>query len=101
MQQAAQHQAFVMTLSCQDRPGLVAAVTGRLAEIGGNIREAQQYNAVDTQRFFMRIGFDCPGLSPHEITERFADITANFVYARLGALAPADRPMQSGRCSTA
>lgn len=71
-------QAFVMTLSCKDRPGLVAAVTGRLAEIGGNIREAQQFDAVDSNRFFMRIGFDCPGLTAAEITDRFTDVTARF-----------------------
>jgi len=68
-------QEFVLTLSCGDRPGLVAAVTGRLAEIGGNIREAQQFNAVDSGRFFMRIGFDCPGLSAPDIAARFAEVT--------------------------
>jgi len=77
-QQAPTRQAFVMTLSCKDQPGLVAAVTGQLAAIGGNIREAQQFNAVDTDRFFMRIGFDCPGLSTADITGHFAEITARF-----------------------
>ena len=71
-------QEFVITLSCADRPGLVAAVTGRLAEIGGNIREAQQFNAVDSGRFFMRIGFDCPGLDASGIAARFADVTAHY-----------------------
>ena len=71
-------QDFVMTLSCADQPGLVAAVTGQLAAIGGNIREAQQFNAVDTDRFFMRIGFDCPGLSAADITQRFGEVTARF-----------------------
>jgi len=68
----------VMTLSCEDRPGIVGAVTGRLAEIGGNIREAQQFNAVDSGRFFMRVGFDCPGPNAAEITERFAGTIARF-----------------------
>ncbi|MES2492395.1 MAG: formyltetrahydrofolate deformylase [Pseudomonadota bacterium] len=68
-------QEFVLTLSCSDRPGLVAAVTGRLAEIGGNIREAQQFNAIDSGRFFMRVGFDCPGLTAPDIAARFADVT--------------------------
>jgi formyltetrahydrofolate deformylase len=67
-------QAFVMTLSCKDEPGLVAAVTGRLTEIGGNIRESQQFNAVDTDRFFMRIGFDCAGRSIDEINASFQSI---------------------------
>ena len=71
-------QGFVMTLSCADGPGLVAAVTGRLAEIGGNIREAQQFNAVDSGRFFMRIGFDCPGQTADGIATLFAEVTTRF-----------------------
>ncbi|MBU4337630.1 MAG: ACT domain-containing protein, partial [Actinobacteria bacterium] len=31
----------VLTLSCPDRPGIVHAVTGALAEQGGNITESQ------------------------------------------------------------
>ena len=65
-------QAFVMTLSCSDEPGLVAAVTTGLAKIGGNIRESQQFNALDSGRFFMRIGFDCPNRSASEIADHFA-----------------------------
>ncbi|MBS7670632.1 formyltetrahydrofolate deformylase [Croceicoccus gelatinilyticus] len=51
---------FVLSLSCQDRPGLVAGVAGFLAGQGGNITDAQQYNDPDTERFFMRVEFD-PG----------------------------------------
>ncbi|MDE2619067.1 MAG: formyltetrahydrofolate deformylase [Sphingomonadales bacterium] len=65
---------FVLTLSCTDRPGLVAAVTGRLFQLGGNIREAQQYNAADTGRFFMRIKFDCADLSVDQIRASFAEV---------------------------
>jgi len=50
--------AYVLTLSCNDRPGLVAAVAGFLAENGGNILEAQQFDDVETGRFFMRVVFD-------------------------------------------
>ncbi len=48
---------YVLTLSCKDRPGLVAAVAASLAEAGGNIAEAQQFNELVTGRFFMRIEF--------------------------------------------
>jgi formyltetrahydrofolate deformylase len=48
----------ILTLSCPDRPGLVAGVASRLAEHGGNILEAQQFNDTDSQRFFMRIEFE-------------------------------------------
>lgn len=52
--------SFILSLSCRDRPGLVAAVAGFLAGRGGNITEAQQYNDPATERFFMRVAFD-PG----------------------------------------
>jgi len=48
---------FVLTLSCPDRPGIVAAVTQRLFERGCNILDAQQFDATDTVRFFMRVVF--------------------------------------------
>ena len=50
--------AYVLTLACPDRPGLVAGVARRLAENGGNILDSQQFNDVNSQRFFMRVVFD-------------------------------------------
>jgi formyltetrahydrofolate deformylase len=50
----------VLTLSCPDRPGIVAAVSGLLAEAGGNIVESQQFGDQDTGRFFMRVQFTLP-----------------------------------------
>jgi formyltetrahydrofolate deformylase len=52
---------FVLTLSCQDKPGIVHAVSGFLLELGGNIEEAAQFNDRDSGRFFMRVQFTCPG----------------------------------------
>ena len=46
---------WVLTLSCPDRPGIVHAVTGVLARLGGNITESQQFGDPDTQLFFMRV----------------------------------------------
>jgi formyltetrahydrofolate deformylase len=51
--------AYVLTLSCPDRPGIVHAVSGFLLEHGGNIEEAAQYNDHDTGLFFMRVQFAC------------------------------------------
>ena len=51
----------VLTLSCPNRPGIVAAVATTIFEHGGNIREAQQYDDVETGRFFARITLDHPG----------------------------------------
>ena len=71
-------QAYVMTLSCRDRVGLVAAVTTRLAELGANIREAQQFNALDTDMFFMRILFDCPTRPLDEISRAFSPMIEQY-----------------------
>jgi len=48
----------VVTLSCDDQPGLVAKVAGLLFERGANIVEAQQFNDRDAGRFFMRVLFE-------------------------------------------
>ncbi len=50
-------ESYILTLACDDRPGLVAAVARLLAEQGGNILDAQQFNDLRTRRFFMRVVF--------------------------------------------
>ncbi len=52
---------FVLTLSCLNRPGIVAAVATALFEAGGDIREAQQFDDPETNNFFARIAFDIAG----------------------------------------
>ncbi|KRB85482.1 formyltetrahydrofolate deformylase [Sphingomonas sp. Root710] len=48
---------LVLTLSCPDRPGLVADVAGAVVAFQGNIVEASQFNDMETDRFFMRVRF--------------------------------------------
>jgi formyltetrahydrofolate deformylase len=57
------NHAYILTLSCPDRPGIVHAVSGFLLERGGNIEEAAQYNDHDTGLFFMRVRFACAQLT--------------------------------------
>ncbi len=53
---------WLLTLACDDRPGIVHAVTGAIAEAYGNITELQQFSSAESNRFFMRVqvqsGFD-------------------------------------------
>lgn len=49
--------AYILTLSCEDRAGLVAKVSGLLFDNGANIVEAQQFDDAGTGRFFMRVRF--------------------------------------------
>lgn len=51
---------FILTLSCDNRPGIVAAVATAIFEHGGNIRESQQFDDTETGRFFARIVLDHP-----------------------------------------
>jgi formyltetrahydrofolate deformylase len=55
------NEVFILTLSCEDRPGLVAAVATFLHENGGNILEASQFDDRETNRFFMRVVFELGG----------------------------------------
>jgi formyltetrahydrofolate deformylase len=48
----------ILTLSCNDLPGLVAAVTGFLADQHCNILESQQFNDTEDGQFFMRVVVD-------------------------------------------
>ncbi|MBV9882271.1 MAG: formyltetrahydrofolate deformylase, partial [Sphingomonadaceae bacterium] len=68
-------RAHTLTLSCEDRPGLVASVATILFENGGNILEAQQFDDVETGRFFMRVVFDLDG-DTDRLRARFAEAAA-------------------------
>ena len=61
------NNAYILTLSCPDKPGIVHAVSGFLLENGGNIEEAAQYNDHDTGLFFMRVQFACGQLTPEDL----------------------------------
>ena len=50
--------SWVLSLSCPDRPGIVHAVAGLLAEHGGNITESQQFGDALSGLFFMRVQVD-------------------------------------------
>jgi formyltetrahydrofolate deformylase len=56
------HQ-YVLTLSCPDRPGIVSAVSTFLAHNGQNILDAQQFDDVETKKFFMRVVFTAADLA--------------------------------------
>ncbi len=46
---------WVLTLVCNDSPGIVHAITGAIVAANGNITESQQFTSDDTGRFFMRL----------------------------------------------
>lgn len=72
---------FVLTLSCINRPGIVAAVTTYLFENGADISEAQQFDDAETGKFFARIAFSLVGeQSIAQLREGFAEIAESFKF---------------------
>ncbi len=61
---------FVLTLSCADRPGIVAAVTTELAALNANIAESNQFWDRETGTFFMRLAFTAPDGTGRDAIER-------------------------------
>jgi formyltetrahydrofolate deformylase len=50
-------ETYVLTLSCPNRPGIVAAVSTWLFQQGGDILDAQQFDDTLSNIFFMRVVF--------------------------------------------
>jgi len=70
---------FVLTLSCPDRPGIVATVSGWLSENGCNITDSAQFGDSETGRFFMRTSFAAPAsLSLDDVRQAFQPIFDRF-----------------------
>ena len=72
------NHAYILTLSCPDRRGIVHAVSGFLFEHGGNIEEAAQYNDPDTGLFFMRVQFVCDQLTHEALSNQLTDFAEPF-----------------------
>lgn len=75
----AHKRTHILTLSCADRPRIVASVTTILAGLGGNIAESAQFWDRVTNRFFMRIAFETPAaLSADTIRAALSDTIETF-----------------------
>jgi formyltetrahydrofolate deformylase len=61
---------FVLTLSCGDRRGIVAAVANCITSQDCNIVESAQYGDPETERFFMRVAFAAPARVDRQTFER-------------------------------
>ncbi|MEM7444014.1 MAG: formyltetrahydrofolate deformylase [Pseudomonadota bacterium] len=74
-QPSSEPQEFILTLSCPDVIGIVASVSGFLAERGCNILTSAQYGDPDSGLFFMRVSFAAPsGVSVHQARDGFSEI---------------------------
>jgi formyltetrahydrofolate deformylase len=73
-------QAYVLNLSCPNRSGIVAAVSTYLFEAGCNILDAQQFDDIQTTRFFMRVVFNRldGAREPAAILDEFGPVAERF-----------------------
>lgn len=70
---------FVLTLSCPDRMGIVAAVANFLLEHQCNIVDSAQFGDATNRRFFMRVCFASPeNLTRDAVASAFVPITERF-----------------------
>jgi formyltetrahydrofolate deformylase len=65
---------YILTLSCPDRSGIVAAVSSFLSENGCNILESAQFGDDVSNKFFMRVVF----AGSADLSSKFAEIGKNF-----------------------
>jgi len=75
-----ERETATLLISCPDRKGILAEVTGFIARNGGNILNADQHIDAQKGTFFMRIEWDLEGFKvPKEkIEERFRPIAESF-----------------------
>ena len=70
----------ILTLSCRDRTGITARVTGYLYDKGCNIIEAQQFDDLGEDGsngdFFMRVAFDPGPADPEALRAQFVPLAA-------------------------
>ncbi|MFZ5502672.1 MAG: formyltetrahydrofolate deformylase [Pseudomonadota bacterium] len=71
---------YTLTISCPDRAGIIAAVSGFIAQHGGFIVEASYHTEQAAQRFFMRqeIRADSLPFDADEFRRRFAPLAQEF-----------------------
>lgn len=71
--------SYVLALSCPDGPGIVHAVTGVLADLGGNISDSQQFGDPGTGRFLMRVQAHLPpGTTREDLVAAFTPVAGRF-----------------------
>jgi len=68
---------YYLTLTCPNKPGIVAAVSTYIFQAGGDIEEAQQFDDKASKRFFMRVSFSCP-TAGNTLRSGFAEIAKRF-----------------------
>ncbi|PTQ72631.1 formyltetrahydrofolate deformylase [Celeribacter persicus] len=71
--------SHVLTVTCPSKRGIVAAISGKLAELGCNITDSAQFDDPGTDQFFMRVSFVSEkGLSRADLVAEFTPVADAF-----------------------
>jgi formyltetrahydrofolate deformylase len=70
--------SHILTLECQDQPGIVAGIAGGIADLGGNILSNAQFSEPAVGRFCMRTRFSAATDDADEIAAALKDRAAHF-----------------------
>lgn len=83
---------MIVTLSCDDQPGIVHAISGAVVAASGNITESQQFSSADTGRFFMRLQVETP-LGGSELDRQLAPVVDT--YGMEHSITDVNRPLRT------
>ncbi|HDS1047521.1 MULTISPECIES: formyltetrahydrofolate deformylase [Pseudomonas] len=69
---------YVLSLACQDAPGIVSEVSTFLFNNGANIVEAEQFNDEDSSKFFMRVSVEIPVAGVNDFNSAFGKVVEKY-----------------------
>ena len=68
---------YIATFRCPDKPGIMARISGRLFELGCDIRDAGVYGDPETRQFFIRMHLASPAAAQVEIETTLEGLAAD------------------------
>ena len=71
---------WVLTFVCEDKPGIVHAISGAIVKAHGNITESQQFTSTESGKFFMRLQVEVSA-SKEQFAEQIAPVAEQFKLA--------------------
>ena len=74
---------YILTLTCQDRPGIIHAVAGALLDVSANVLEQAQFTDQDSGLFAMRTRFEAPDDDAPAVRRLVEERTAQLADANL------------------
>jgi formyltetrahydrofolate deformylase len=68
---------WVLTFICDDKPGIVHAISGAIVQAHGNITESQQFTSTESGKFFMRLQVEVSA-TKEEFAKQIAPVASQY-----------------------